>query len=126
MKTRLFTPASAAATIGRVRPAAETICRLYRTMRMYLPDVVEPDGRVDPDYFRLLRRLRRQLDFLSREGVVVDDPAGGLFHFPARRSGKPALLCWVVGERGLSHWRRAEEDPGRRRPLDDAGGWEQD
>lgn len=124
MQHRTFTPNSARHTLKRIRPAAESMCRLARSMRKTAPGEVRCDEVVDPRYFRMLLRLQREMKFLREEGVRVEDPEEGLLDFPAEHDGRAVLLCWRVGEPTLCHWHGTGEDHEGRRPLEDAEGWD--
>ena len=53
-----------------------------------------------------------------RHGVQVKDIERGLVDFPAVMDGRPALLCWHVGEARIGFWHGEDEGfAGRRRPL---------
>jgi hypothetical protein len=77
---------------------------------------------------REVKELRRQLEHdreLLRElvrglvqlGVQVKDLDRGLVDFPSRIDGRPALLCWQVGEERIAFWHTPEEGFAGRRPL---------
>lgn len=55
---------------------------------------------------------------LEKLGAVVKDLDLGLLDFPARRAGEPVLLCWQVGEPGVSYWHTLGEGFAGRRPID--------
>ncbi len=77
---------------------------------------------------REVKELRRQLEHdreLLRElvrglvqlGVQVKDLDRGLVDFPSRIDGRPALLCWQVGEERIAFWHTPEEGFAGRRTL---------
>jgi len=51
-------------------------------------------------------------------GVQLKDLEQGLLDFPSVIDGKPALLCWKLGEPTISHWHTEEEGFAGRKPLD--------
>jgi hypothetical protein len=51
-------------------------------------------------------------------GAVVHDLQMGMLDFPSQVEGRSALLCWKLGETGISHWHDLEETPEQRRELD--------
>ena len=55
---------------------------------------------------------------LDELGVQIKDPDTGLLDFPARRDGRDVLLCWRVGEAGVTHWHGLEEGFAGRKPID--------
>ena len=122
MPPKWFTPESAQSALKEVRPAAETMCALFRTLESRRRHPPSCDERVEPDYFRLVVHLHRVLAALKQAGVRVRDPRSGAVEFPARRAGRPVALSWHVGERALSFWREPGSDP--RHPLDE-GPWEE-
>jgi len=119
-----FTPTTARSALERVRPAAERMCEVYRALERQRPSAVESDQAVDPKYFSLVQDLRGVLDLLDNIGVQVKDLKRGLVDFPARRAGRPVLLCWQVGEGGLGFWHDLHSGFAGRRPVDEDGPWE--
>jgi len=120
-----FTPRSARHALEQVRPIAERLCAIYRELEKSAPGSVASDQRVEPDYFDRVRRLHVALGRLDRLGVMIKDLRRGLVDFPARRDGRDVLLCWRVGEPGLSWWHEYQDGFGGRKPLDDDGPWEE-
>jgi hypothetical protein len=51
-------------------------------------------------------------------GAHVHDLQLGMLDFPCQLEGRAALLCWKLGEVGISHWHDLEETPEQRRELD--------
>ena len=125
MAIRRFTPASARRTLAQVGPAAEQLCRIYRGLEQH-PAEIGSDQRGDPGYLTLVRGLHATLADLGRAGVLIRDPRRGLVDFPARRAGREVVLCWRVGEPGLTHWQELHDGFGGRRPVDEDGPWEVD
>lgn len=62
--------------------------------------------------------IRRALERLMAEGIVLRDPDKGLVDFPAVSSGgRQYWLCWVVGEPEVAWWHWPHEGFAGRRPL---------
>ncbi len=125
MKEGLFTPRSARRVLSGLRPAAETMCRLYRLLERHRPPSILPEQPVDPDYFTLVTRLHATLGEIRRRGVEVKDVRRGLLDFPARRAGRRVLLCWKVGEPSLCFWHELDQGFAGRQPVDEDGPWEE-
>lgn len=51
-------------------------------------------------------------------GVQVQSLDDGLLDFPCQIEGETVLLCWKVGESGISHWHGLEDGFEARKPLD--------
>ena len=124
MTERWFTPDTARLALDALRPAAETLCKLYRTLESARPARIHPDQPVEPAYFALVARLHATLGAIRRRGVRVDDLRQGRLAFPARRAGRRVVLSWQVGEATLGFWHEPESGPDRRRPVDEDGPWE--
>jgi hypothetical protein len=125
MGTRLFfTPSAARRSLEDIRPAAEKMVLLYGAMQGRAPRVGAGDRPVDPEYFRMARRLTATMDRLREAGVRIEDPRTGTIAFPARRAGRMVLLCWTVGEPNVGYWREIRVGPPGRRPVDEDGPWE--
>lgn len=58
------------------------------------------------------------LDEISSHGVQVKDPDRGLLDFPTVIEGRPALLCWQVGEERIEFWHTEEDGFAGRRPIE--------
>ena len=125
MIKHLFSPRSARAALNELRPAAESLCRLWRALERAQPKAISPDQPVDADYFALVVRLHATLGRIRRQGVEVQDARRGRLGFPARRAGQIVLLCWEVGEPTLGFWRAEGSVGARRLPLDEDGPWEE-
>ena len=120
----LFTPRSARRVLAEIRPVAERMCRIFRSLEERKPRRIASDDRVDPTYFRLLIDLCGTFDRIGKTGVQVKDPREGLLDFPAKRDGRDVLLCWKVGEPTLAFWHEPEEGLAGRRRVDEEGPWE--
>jgi hypothetical protein len=123
---RWFTPDTARLALDDLRPAAETLCRLYRELECVRPARILSDQPVDRVYFDLVSRLHATLHRIRRRGVSVHDLRRGRLGFPARRAGRQVVLCWQVGEATLGFWHEPEAGPDGRRPVDEDGPWEED
>jgi hypothetical protein len=126
MTDRLFTPRTANSALKRLRPTVERVCHLYRDMERQCPEGIKPDQSVEPAYFNLVCDLHGLIQRLVEAGVEIKDLKHGIIDFPARRDGKPVLLCWQVGEQGLAHWHETDAGYSGRQPVDEDGPWESD
>ena len=52
-------------------------------------------------------------------GVQVKDLDTGLLDFPCVVEDKVILLCWKMGEKGITHWHGMEEGFKGRKPIDE-------
>jgi hypothetical protein len=125
MNCRLFTPATARRTLDVVRPAAESMCRLFRVLEKHGPETVAPEQRVPQRYFELVRRLHGTVDRIHATGARVRDPRRGVLDFPALRDGRIVLLCWRVGEPSVTWWHEPAAGSDERTPVDEDGPWEE-
>ena len=123
---RWFTPDTARLALDTLRPAAETLSRLYGELEHTRPARIDPDQPVDPAYFERVVRIHAALEARSAgAGCVVSDLKTGRARFPgaACRSPGPALLAGGEADPGLLARARAA-GPGGRRPVDEDGPWE--
>ena len=68
------------------------------------------------EHARAATTLMLTLEELDRLDVVVRDADRGLVDFPALREGVEVYLCWLIGEREVTHWHALEAGfQGRRR-----------
>jgi hypothetical protein len=49
----------------------------------------------------------------------VKDLDIGLLDFPCQVEGRTVLLCWKLGEQGITHWHDTSEGFAGRKPIDD-------
>ena len=52
-------------------------------------------------------------------GVQVKDLGIGLLDFPCEVEGQIILLCWKLGEKGITHWHGVQEGFAGRKPVDE-------
>lgn len=74
-------------------------------------------GAVGRDVWEALATLRREVEAITRRGVVLRDAESGLVDFPSRRAGRPVFLCWRLGEDRVEYWHELESGSAGRRPL---------
>jgi hypothetical protein len=56
---------------------------------------------------------------IDATGVQVKDLDIGLLDFPCEVDGRILLLCWKLGEKGITHWHMPSEGFAGRKPIDD-------
>jgi hypothetical protein len=56
---------------------------------------------------------------IDATGVQVKDLDIGLLDFPCEVEGRTVLLCWKLGEKGITHWHTPSEGFAGRKPIDD-------
>jgi hypothetical protein len=61
--------------------------------------------------------LRREVERLSEEGIILRDVESGLVDFPSEREGRTVYLCWRLGEDRIRFWHDPESGFAGRRPL---------
>ena len=64
------------------------------------------------------QEARDTITEIEEIGARVHDLESGMLDFPSQVEGRSALLCWKLGEAGISHWHHLEEAPEQRRELD--------
>jgi hypothetical protein len=64
-----------------------------------------------------LARVQELIDRLNDWEVELRDLASGLVDFPAEIGGRPAYLCWRLGEPEVAHWHSPDDGFQGRRPL---------
>lgn len=84
-------------------------------------------SRINRDDIIVLRGRREALAALLRDGMEkiqafgcqVKDLDVGLIDFPTLYKGTEVLLCWKLGERGITWWHGVEAGFSGRKPVDD-------
>jgi hypothetical protein len=66
-----------------------------------------------------IHRVRDAMAEIDAIGVQVKDLDVGLLDFPCKVEGKVVLLCWKLGEDGITHWHSPEEGFAGRKPIDE-------
>lgn len=67
---------------------------------------------------RAAKRIQECLTEIHELGAQVKDLDTGLLDFPTLYRGREVLLCWKLGEPGISHWHGLEEGFRGRKPID--------
>lgn len=68
---------------------------------------------------RAIRRIKDALAEIDATGVQVKDLDIGLLDFPCKVEGEVLLLCWKLGETGITHWHGTDEGFASRKPIDE-------
>jgi hypothetical protein len=68
---------------------------------------------------KTIQRVRDAMAEIDAIGVQVKDLDIGLLDFPCKVDGKIVLLCWKLGEQGITHWHGTEEGFAGRKPIDE-------
>jgi hypothetical protein len=66
-----------------------------------------------------IHRVRDAMAEIDAIGVQVKDLDIGLLDFPCEVDGKIVLLCWKLGEEGITHWHGTDEGFAGRKPIDE-------
>jgi len=130
---RLFTAAEANAALETIRPVAEELVHHTGELRQAAEERAEliqaaggNGGGTSvtrlPELTETIRReqaaIARCVSQLEAAGVQVKDLTTGLLDFPSERDGEEILLCWRLGEDGITHWHGLEEGFAGRKRLD--------
>src|SRR6202050_4057786 len=68
---------------------------------------------------KAIRRVKDALAEIDSTGVQVKDLDIGLLDFPCKVEGRIVLLCWKLGESGITHWHSVSEGFAGRKPIDE-------
>ena len=68
---------------------------------------------------KTIQRLKDTLAEIDATGVQVKDLDIGLLDFPCQVEGRALLLCWKLGEKGITHWHDTSEGFAGRKPIDE-------
>jgi hypothetical protein len=67
---------------------------------------------------RATRVIQENVEAIHDHGVQVKDLDTGLVDFPTLYRGEEVLLCWRLGEAGISHWHGLNEGFRGRKAID--------
>ena len=68
---------------------------------------------------KTIQTVKDALAEIDATGVQVKDLDIGLLDFPCEVEGRIVLLCWKLGEQGITHWHTPSEGFAGRKPIDD-------
>jgi hypothetical protein len=68
---------------------------------------------------KAVQRIKDSLAEMDATGVQVKDLDIGLLDFPCEVEGRTVLLCWKLGEKGITHWHSVSEGFANRKPIDE-------
>jgi hypothetical protein len=68
---------------------------------------------------KTIQRVKDTLAEIDATGVQVKDLDIGLLDFPCQVEGRTVLLCWKLGETGITHWHDTSEGFAGRKPIDE-------
>jgi hypothetical protein len=68
---------------------------------------------------KALQKAKDAVAEIDATGVQVKDLDIGLLDFPCVVGEEVILLCWKLGEKGITHWHGTEEGFAGRKPIDD-------
>jgi hypothetical protein len=68
---------------------------------------------------KAMQRLKDAVAEIDATGVQVKDLDIGLLDFPCEVDGNIVLLCWKLGEHGITHWHGVSEGFAGRKLIDE-------
>jgi hypothetical protein len=68
---------------------------------------------------KAVQRIKDSLAEVDAMGVQVKDLDIGLLDFPCEVDGRIVLLCWKLGEKGITHWHSVSEGFAGRKLIDE-------
>jgi hypothetical protein len=74
-------------------------------------------GEMGQEYWDALQTMRRHLEALTEQGIILRDADSGLVDFPSRRDGRDVFLCWKLGEDRVGFWHPPQTGFSGRRPV---------
>lgn len=101
--------------LTRIREARTTVIR--SAVRVKDGASHNGGGREGSDLYEALGVLRRDVEHLSAEGIILRDADSGLVDFPSLREGRLIYLCWTPEEDRVRYWHEVDAGFGGRRPL---------
>jgi hypothetical protein len=81
-------------------------------------DIV-PLARRKAEREKAVQRVKDSLAEIDAIGVQVKDLDIGLLDFPCVVDGQTLLLCWKLGEVGITHWHGVSEGFAGRKPINE-------
>jgi hypothetical protein len=102
-------------SLERIRAARQVVLEGGERIRRNAP--TNGGGREGKEYWEALATLRRDVESLNDQGIILRDPESGLIDFPSRREDRQVFLCWQLGEESVAFWHGPEGGFSGRRPI---------
>jgi hypothetical protein len=102
-------------SLERIRAARQVVLDGGERIRRNAP--TNGGGREGKEYWEALATLRRDVESLNAQGIILRDPESGLIDFPSRREDRQVFLCWQLGEERVAFWHGPEGGFSGRRPI---------
>jgi hypothetical protein len=102
--------------LGRIREARNVIVDSAERIK----EGAEADGggQEGSAAWDAARTLRREVEALSAQSIILRDADTGLFDFPSRREGRLVYLCWKPDEEDrVAFWHEVNTGFPGRKPL---------
>ena len=90
--------------------------RIFLSGGMHVDVAVVARRRAEHD--KASQETKDTLAEIEAIGVQVQDLQDGVLDFPCQVEGKLVMLCWKLGESGITHWHEVEEGAEKRQPVD--------
>jgi hypothetical protein len=101
--------------LRNIRAARQVVLSGGERIRQTAP--LDGGGEEGKEFWEALQTLRREVEGLSQQDIVLRDPESGLVDFPARRDGEEIFLCWRQGEDRVAYWHGPDSGFAGRKPL---------
>jgi hypothetical protein len=102
-------------SLHRIREARQIV--LSGGERIRAVASLDGGGHEGKEYWEALSTLRKEVESLAAQGILLRDAESGLIDFPARRDGRDVFLCWRLGEDRVEYWHGPESGFAGRQPL---------
>jgi hypothetical protein len=102
-------------SLARIREARQVVLSGAEPIRRSAP--ADGGGKQGKEYWEALAALRREVDAITGQGIILRDPETGLVDFPTEREGRLVFLCWRAEEDRVGFWHGPEGGFASRRPL---------
>ena len=90
--------------------------RIFLSGGMHVDIVAAARRRAERD--KAGQEARDTITEIEEIGARVHDLESGMLDFPCQVEGRAVLLCWKLGEVGISYWHDLEDPPEQRKELD--------
>jgi hypothetical protein len=102
-------------SLARIRTARQVVLDGGERIKQKAP--TNGGGREGKEYWEALATLRRDVEALNDQGIILRDPESGLVDFPSRRDGREVFLCWRLDEPDVGYWHGPEGGFAGRQPI---------
>ncbi|MEM3127055.1 MAG: DUF2203 domain-containing protein [Candidatus Woesearchaeota archaeon] len=126
MQRRFYTVTEANSILPEIRKQVIRIMKLNKVLDMLEEiEIIQEDdyehmatvSKMNKNYHKICYRFHKEIEMLTKRGVILRDIDEGLVDFYSLHDGKEIMLCWKIEEPRIQHWHELEDGFSERRHV---------